>query len=230
DSFSSGTSPFVPAEHGYEERHRIEFCVDLTLDTAALWQAMRKDQREKVRRLGREGVTLDAGSRPDDLGGLQLTREATRVRRTGRGQRYERSPEVLYEHLSEYLVKRGAGRLFVARLRGETIAAIFFVTFNGRACSIFSGSTEAGYRLGAQSGLFWTAVETFKAEGFIELNRGGVPASAAEEGDALQGIYLFKLRLGATPRLCRSGEKVVSPVRHYLRGLTRGLGRLGVGA
>jgi lipid II:glycine glycyltransferase (peptidoglycan interpeptide bridge formation enzyme) len=107
-------------------------------------------------------------------------------------------------------------RLFLAKRSGETLGAIFFAVFNRRACSIFSGSTEVGYKLGAQSGLFWAAVESFKSDGVLELNRGGVPESAANETDSLHGIYRFKQRLGATPLVCRSGERILSPFRHRL--------------
>jgi hypothetical protein len=217
DSFMSGDSPLAPAAQGYVEYERVEFAVDLTRDVASLWQALHRKQRERVRQLRRAGVTLESGSGQADLSRLHAAREATRGRRASRGQEYEASPDALYEHLERCLVKRGMGRLFTARAGDETVAAIFFVTFAGRACSIFSGSTELGYRLGAQSGLYWTAVETFKAEGLVELNRGGVPAAAATEGHALSGIYQFKLRLGATPRRCRSGEKVLSPLRHRAR-------------
>jgi len=223
DSFMSGQSPFLPTEHGYAETQRLEFCVDLSRDAASLWQGIRKDQREKIRRLGREGVIVDVGTTPEDLLALRSARETTHARRSERGQGYELSGDDLYENLFTYLVKQGAARLFVARSRGEVIAALFFVTFNGRAYSVFSGSTEAGYKLGGQSGLFWTAVETFKAEGFTELNRGGVPASAAVESDPLHGIYLFKLRLGTVPQVCRSGEKILSPLRHRLARLRRRL-------
>lgn len=219
DSFMSAASPIVPAAHGYAEYGRVEFSVDLTRDEASLWQALHRKQRERIRQIRRAGVTLESASGPEDLSRLQAARESTRGRRVGRGQGYEASPDALYDHLDRCLVKRGMGRLFTARAGDETIAAIFFVTFAGRACSIFSGSTERGYRLGAQSGLYWAAVETFRAEGLVELNRGGVPAAAADEAHPLHGIYQFKLRLGATPRGCRSGEKVLSPFRHRLRRL-----------
>ncbi len=218
DSFMSGTSPLRPAEHGYAEAGRVEFSLDLARDAEALWQGIRKDQREKVRRLKREGVVISAGTSLEDLRALSTAREATQVRRDERGQGYDLpSDGDLYEALYRHLTSQGAARLFVARQTDTVLAAILFSTFNGRAYSVFSGSTESGYRLGTQSGLFWAAVETFKAEGFQELNRGGVPGSAASEGDPLHGIYTFKLRLGTTPQACWSGVKVLDPLRQGLR-------------
>lgn len=217
ESFMGGSSPFVPASHGYTETCRMEFSLDLSRNIDSLWQGMRKDQREKIKRLKREGIIVEVGGERADIVGLRSVREATQEKRTQRGQGYELSADdEFYDGLYEHLVQRGAARLFVAKYDNQVIAALFFAAFGGQAYSIFSGSSDFGYKLGAQSGLFWTAVETFKSEGFQVLNRGGVPASAAEETDPLHGIYLFKLRLGTTPVVCRSGEKVLSLVRNSL--------------
>jgi Acetyltransferase (GNAT) domain len=218
DSFSAGQSGFCPAEFGFEESRRVEFCVDLRQSKDDLWKNVSRDQRERIRRLSREGVSIEVGLERDDLKGLKLAREFTQAKRSQRGQGYDLPAHVdFYETIFEYLVRRGAARLFLAKRAGETIGAIFFAAFNGRACSIFSGSTELGYKLAAQSGLYWAAVESFKADGFQELNRGGVPESAQLESDPLHGIYRFKQRLGTTPRLCRSGEKILRPLHHRLR-------------
>lgn len=220
DSFMSGTSPLRPVEHGFVETERVEFTLDLERDTDSLWQGIRKDQREKIRRLKREGVVVAEGTTLADLTALGAAREATQARRDERGQGYDLSSDsTLYESLYNHLVHRGAGRLFLARRDASVLAAILFSTFNRRAYSVFSGSTDVGYKMGTQSGLFWSAVETFKAEGFRQLNRGGVPGSAAREDDPLHGIYSFKLRLGTTPERCVSGDKVLAPFRQGLRTL-----------
>jgi Acetyltransferase (GNAT) domain len=220
DSFMSGTSPLRPIEHGFVETERVEFTLDLERDTDSLWQGIRKDQREKIRRLKREGVIIGEGTTLADLTALGAAREATHARRDERGQGYDLSSDsTLYESLYEHLVHRGAARLFLARRDDSVLAAILFSAFNRRAYSVFSGSTEVGYKIGTQSGLFWSAVETFKAEGFRQLNRGGVPGSAAREDDPLHGIYSFKLRLGTTPERCVSGDKVLAPFRQGLRSL-----------
>ena len=173
----SGASPLQPVEHGFVETERIEFTLDLERDTDSLWQGIRKDQREKIRRLKREGVVLTEGTTLADLtalgtGGRPPRPDATSGDRATISPPTPRSNESLYHHL----VHRGAARVFLARRDESVLAAILFSTFNHRAYSVFSGSTEAGYKMGTQSGLFWTAVETFKAEGFRQLNRGGFQA------------------------------------------------------
>jgi len=217
DSFTAGKSEYRPSDFGYVETRRVEFCVDLNQTKDELWKNVSRDQRERIKRLGREGVSVEVGMQRDDLKGLKLAREFTQAKRSQQGQGYDLPANGdFYETIFEYLVRRGVARLFLAKRAGETVGAIFFAAFNGRACSIFSGSTELGYKLGAQSGLFWAAVESFKADGFEELNRGGLLESAAHESDPLHGIYRFKQRLGTTPHLCRSGEKILRPIHHRL--------------
>ncbi|HEX7077299.1 MAG TPA: GNAT family N-acetyltransferase [Candidatus Eisenbacteria bacterium] len=224
-SYMSGTSEFLPSKHGYAEEGRVEFTVDLTRDRDTIWRAVAKDQRERIRKLGREGLRCEEGHDPEDLRELRAAREATREKRASQGLGYDLdADDAFYERLHEHLVRRGAARLFLARSEGKTVAALFFAAYQGRAYSVFSGSSPEGYRMGAQSALYWHALESLQDAGFRELNRGGVPASASVEGDPLHGIYRFKLRLGTEPRPCRSGFKVLSPLRHRvasLRGLLR---------
>lgn len=220
ESFMSGESIFLPSTHGYSENSRLEFHLDLTQTPDEIWKGIGKDQRDKIKRLARDGITIEEGKTRNDLQGLEMVREATQAKRTAKGQGYDsKSSASFYEDLFDYLVSRGAGRLFLAIEAGDVIAGLLFSTFNGRAYSVFSGATDRGYRVGAQSGIFWTAVETFREEGFTFLNRGGVPASAETEGHPQHGIYTFKKRLGTTPCLCRSGEKVLSPARDRITQL-----------
>ncbi|HET9952716.1 MAG TPA: GNAT family N-acetyltransferase [Candidatus Eisenbacteria bacterium] len=224
ESWMSGDSGFRPSERGFAETERVEFLVDLTAPREATWSAMKKDQRERVRHLEREGVTVSIGTDRQDLTEFRAMQESTQDRRNRQGMGYElEGDDEFYDRVHEQLVRPGVGRLFLARFEGRAIAGIFFHVWNGQAYSMFSGSTPEGYRLGAQTLLFWRAVERFREEGLHRLNRGGVPASSAIEGDPLHGLYRFKTRLGATPVVCLSGRKILSPgalrVQSWVRGL-----------
>jgi len=220
NSNMSGESAFIPANGGYQEMTRYEFIVDLTRDSDSLWQEIAKDQRNRIRRLERDRVVIRVGKDIEDLQGLRIAREATQSKRSRKGQSYDLSDDdKFYEKVYSFLLEENVGRLFIAKTSSDVIAAIFFMTFNGQAYSMFSGSTDAGYKLGVQSGLFWEAVKAFKDDGFYLLNRGGVPAEAAQKGDDLHGIYEFKKRLGTTPILCRSGIKILHPLKYQLANL-----------
>lgn len=214
NSNMSANSSFAPVAHGYETAERLEFLADLSRDEDALWNAIAKDQRARIRKLERDGIVLEQSGDREDLYGLRVARESAQQRRTERGQGYELpKSDAFYERIHTDLVMPGIANLFVARGEQDIVAAILFGAFNGRAYSIFSGSTKEGYKMGAQSGLYWTAVKYFRERGFLELNRGGLPASAELEDDALHGIYRFKKRLGTEPVRCVSGTKVLSPMR-----------------
>jgi len=219
DSFLAGGSAYFPCDFGYRETRRLEFCVDLYASKEELWRNISRDQRERIRRLSREGVATEIGMERKDLKDLEVAREFTQAKRSQQGMGYDLPTSgEFYDAIYEYLIKRGVARLFLAKRGREILGAILFAAFNGRASSIFSGSTEFGYKLGVQSGLFWAAVESFKKEGFLELNRGGILESAANETDPLHGIYRFKQRLGTRPVVCRSGERILSPLRYRLLG------------
>jgi len=218
DSFMSGQSALVPERRGYREHGRVEFVVDLSRTPDELWHALGKDQRERIRKLERLGMAVETGGGRADLDALRLVRGKTHEKRVRRGQSYALTgDQAFYDALHRYVIAPGIGRLFLARTDG-VVAALLFAVFHRSAYSMFSGSSEEGYRLGAQSLLFWRAVEQFRSEGVTLLNRGGVPADSEREEHPLHGIYLFKRRLGGTPVLCRSGVKILHPVRHALMG------------
>jgi len=218
-NFSSATD-LALGPLGYATRDRLEFMVDLTHDADALWKAIKKDQRERIRRLERDGVEYEATSSLEGMEELRAVRQTALERRLERDQGFDLPSDLeYYKLLHRTLVEPGAAQLLLARQGGTVIAAILYATFARKAYSVFSGSTDVGYKLGAQTGLFWHAVRTFQQEGYRVLNRGGVPAEAAEEGHALHGIFRFKHRLGTTPVSCTSGEKVLSPFKNKLAKL-----------
>lgn len=216
----SGATGLPLASLGYAASDRVEFMVDLTTDADTLWKAIKKDQRERIRRLERDGVGYEATSAPEGMEALHAVRRTALERRLERDQGFDLPADLeYYKLLHRALVAPGAARVLLARQGGVVIAAILYATFAGKAYSVFSGSTDAGYKLGAQTGLFWYAVTTFRQEGYRVLNRGGVPAGAAEEGHELHGIFRFKHRLGTTPVSCVSGDKVLSPFKDRLAKL-----------
>ena len=216
----AGASALSLSSRGYATVERTEFEVDLTAETETLRQAIKKDQRDRIRKLTQAGVDFEWTARMDAIDALSAVREGALERRVEREQGFSLpSDSEYYKRLYDALLAPGAARLLIARQSGAVIAAILYATFAGKAYSVFSGSTEAGYKLSAQTGLYWYAVTTFKEEGYRVLNRGGVPAAAAEEQHPLHGIYRFKHRLGTTPVLCRSGDKILSPFKDRIARL-----------
>jgi len=216
----SGGSELLRKFPDYATTDRFEFEVDLSADSDTLWKAVKKDQRDRIRKQTQVGVEYAWTARADAIDALGAVRETALERRTERDQGFALpSDPDYYRRLYEALMAPGAARLLLAKQGGAVIGAILYATFGRRAYSIFSGSSEEGYKLSAQTGLFWYAVTSLKHDGYLVLNRGGVPAAAAEEQHPLHGIYRFKHRLGTTPVLCRSGEKVLSPIKDRIARL-----------
>lgn len=118
----------------------------------SLWTGIGKDQRDKIKRLAREHVSIEEGGTRDDLQGLGMARAATQAKRAARGQGYESNAGAgYYADIFDYLMARDAGRLFVAREGGEVVAGLFFSTFNSRAYSVLSSATENAATASARS-------------------------------------------------------------------------------
>jgi hypothetical protein len=217
DSTGSYESEFRPSAHGFREARRVEFVADLTAGLEKAWSAVDKKQRERIRRLERSGVEVVSGRGRAEVEALQALRRSTWRKRTERGQGYILERDAAYDSgLQAHLLERGFARVFVARVGAEPAGAILFAEFGGRAYSVFSGSSAEGYRLGVQSILYWRALQEFSGEGFVELNRGGVPGETEAPTHPLHGIYSFKHRLGTRPVDCWSGVRVLSRWRASL--------------
>jgi hypothetical protein len=63
--------------------------VNLLQETDVLWSTIRKDQRDRIKRLERKAVVLSEGVQWEDLKGLKMARESTQARRTSRNQGYK---------------------------------------------------------------------------------------------------------------------------------------------
>jgi hypothetical protein len=206
-SFFSGNSTALDGEASALVRSsRLEFVVDLRQPLDAVWKSISKEQREKIRRAEKAGITVqtsDSESAYQDLLTLQV---ATRDRRTAQGQGYDLDTDAQrYEDLYAALASAGLNRLFIATHEGKPVSAILFGTFNKRAYSIYSGSNPTGYKFSAPSLVFWHALQWFHEHGFEIVNRGGVSAEAKTPEHPQHGIYFYKSRLGTQEQVCTTG-------------------------
>ena len=212
-SFFSGGSRALDGEPPSLIRsERVEFVVDLRQPLDAIWKSISKEQREKIRRSEKAGLsvhTSDASSAYQELLALQV---ATRDRRTAQGQGYAIDTDgQRYDDLSTTLAAAGVTRLFLATSEGKAVSAILFGTYNKRAYSIYSGSDPTGYKFSAPSLIFWHAIQWFQEHGFEFVNRGGVSLDAKTPGHAQHGIYFYKSRLGTAEQFCTGGVMELRP-------------------
>jgi Acetyltransferase (GNAT) domain len=212
-SYFSGNSCALDGEIlGLVRSRRVEFVVDLRQPLDAVWKSINKEQREKIRRSEKAGIsvqTSDSSLAYQDLLALQV---ATRDRRTAQGHGYDLDTDgQRYEHLCATLTAAGLSRLFIATHDGKPVSAILFGTFNKRAYSIYSGSDPTGYKFSAPSLIFWRALQWFHEHDFELVNRGGVSADAKTPEHPQHGIYFYKSRLGTHEQPCTSGVVDLRP-------------------
>jgi hypothetical protein len=205
---SSGTSfADVPALSVFLTARIVEFVVDLRPEPEAVHAAMDRVHRKNIRRAERAGLVIARETSRDALLALRAMQElaAERSRQKGGGFRI-RSPEY-FERLHTHVFEPGIGELWAARRDGEIVAALAYLGAVGRAMTVRSGSTAAGYELRAMYLLQDAVIRRARERGFPDINLGGVPEAAAEEGHPEHGLYGFKKGFGGAARL-RTGLTV----------------------
>lgn len=204
--FSGGSCALDGERRNVVLSQRVEFVVDLQRPLDAIWKSISKEQREKIRRAEKAGISVHTSESPQAYQDLLALQVATRDRRTAQGQGYEIDTDgQRYDQLAATLTGAGLSRLFIASHEGKAVSAILFGTYNRRAYSIYSGSDPTGYKFSAPSLIFWHAVQWFHEHGFQFVNRGGVSLDAKTPGHAQHGIYFYKSRLGTEEQSCTGG-------------------------
>jgi hypothetical protein len=206
-------------------------------DQAAVLAAMRKGTRSSIKRGQRLGVDVRMGRSSDDLAEFARLYESTarRLTRT-KGVRPSGQPPEARGAALEVLVRRGAGRLYLAFLDGLPLAGCFFGVWGRSAYYLQNGADDRARDCGAVHIVLHRAITEFMAEGFTRVNLGGVSAEARAESSIDHGLYNFKLGLGTEAFACVGGSLLVRPNRAravsiarrqqtLLRAVRRGLNR-----
>jgi hypothetical protein len=86
-----------------------------------------------------------------------------------------------------------------------------------------NGSDSRALKLGAVPAILLHAFDEFAEQGVPQVNLGGAAGGSATPGAPDNGLYEFKVGLGAEPVLCTSGRITPrSPRARALRGLLAG--------
>jgi lipid II:glycine glycyltransferase (peptidoglycan interpeptide bridge formation enzyme) len=180
---------------------RASIHLGLAPEPDALLAAFTKGHRADVRRAERNGVTVRAGSTDADFDAFYAIMEATGARQAfGIHSR-------AYYHDAWRLFGESA-RLLLAEQHGEVVAAFLVFAWGREAQYMYSGSTDAGLKAGANHLLQWHAIRWARERGAGIYDFWGVPdafgqmATAADsqraqlESEAkshpLYGVYRFK--------------------------------------
>ena len=180
---------------------RSSIHLDLAPEPAALLAACSKGHRADVRRAERNGVTIRVGTTAADLDLFYAIMQAT-----GQRQQFGIHARAYYEAAQRLF--GAAARLLIAEQDGAAIAAFLVFAWGREATYMYSGSTEAGLKQGANHLLQWHAIQWARERGCALYDLWGIPdafgqmahASGAElerlEQEAkehpLYGVYRFK--------------------------------------
>lgn len=179
----------------------VEFVLDVSGPLEELLAGMHKAHRKNVRRAERLGLTVRAES---TLRALELLREVHQVaarRSEERGQGFAVRSAAYYRRIHERVYGAGIGEVLLAFQGEDCVGALAFLHGVGRGITVRSGCTSAGYEAYAMYLLEYRLLERAKELGLRELNLGGVPADAEEEGHPQHGLYEFKRGFGGRPEL-----------------------------
>ena len=223
---------FRPIEELQPSRHRLSLPLPLGSDDEAVFGAISKSTRQRIRAAerdlrvvrfdGRAGPqsSVDGMAEADEPLEPALARFATLLEATGerRGFRFDRA-----DFIAWWRAAHAAGHLLLleARDADEPVGGLLLYRHGGRLSTAHSADRAQDRRRypGVLHLLRWRAAQLAIREGCTELDLGGVDVEGARrppiEGEPMYGLYQHKLSFGARwLELTGAHERVARPARY----------------
>ena len=203
---------------------RLEYFVDLSVDSEDLAKQFGSTHRRNVRRGCRDGWELCELEGEEAVGILHDVRVRASDRAKDRGDGFAvRAPmDGVFDPTGSLKAKWGA-KTFAA-CDGPTPLSAALVGWAGRrAFYVAGGSTPEGYRRSAAVWLHWSIMKQLAEQGFQVYNLGGTPESAQQPDHPAHGLYRFKKDFGAEIVHRRGARLVASPFRVRAHELLRSI-------
>lgn len=245
---------FHPIKEIQPSRHRVSLPLNAGGDEAAVFEAIARSTRQRIRGAERDGVTVvrhdvtigtdGAGAgfiAPSEPASVALDRFYNLLLETGERRRFSFGPRAAFVawwraahdagHLV-YLEARG-GEAAPPVVSGQPLAGLILYRHGGRLSTVHSGDHAAARadHPGALHLLRWRAVQMAIREGCREMDLGGVDVAGARgeprEGDPLYGLYQHKRAFGGRwLELTGAHERVFDGRGYALGRLTGRVARL----
>ena len=202
--------------------------IHLGLDAAPeqLLARMSKGHRADIKRASRDGVTVRAGGDPQDIDTFYAILQQTAAR-----AQFGIHSRDYYAAALRTLANRT--KLWIAEQAGEPQAVAITALWPRTALYLYSGSTEAGLRSGAQHAIQWQTIRWAAERGAQFYDFWGVPdqfglaAVAPDEervaleelakADPLYGVYRFKKGFGGqVVRYLPAYDRVMIPAAYFI--------------
>lgn len=236
---------FRPIEEIQPSRHRVSLPLVGGADEPAVFEAIARSTRQRIRAAERDGVTVVRHDRRHDPGASDegflapteppaaaLNRFYDLLLETGQRRHFTFGPRGSF--VDWWLAALAAGHLIYLEARrgdgraGQSLAGLIVYRHGGRLSTVHSGDHAAtrADRPGALHLLRWRAIQLAIREGCGEMDLGGVDVAGARgephEGDPLYGLYQHKRAFGGRwLELSGAHERVFDP-RGYLFGRLAG--------
>jgi lipid II:glycine glycyltransferase (peptidoglycan interpeptide bridge formation enzyme) len=257
DAFSAqiAAAGFRPIEEIQPSRHRVSLPFDPGADEAAVFEAIAKSTRQRIRAADRDGIivvrhdgrTSDDGagegfSQPAEPIAVALDRFYDLLLETGERRQFSFGPRASF--VGWWRAAFGAGQLLYLEAQAaqgsgkvpaaeEPLAGLVLYRHGGRLSTVHSGDHAAtrAEHPGALHLLRWRAIQLAIREGCAEMDLGGVDVRGARdeprEGDPLYGLYQHKRSFGGRwVALTGAHERVFDPRGYALGRLAGRMARL----
>ena len=234
--------------HAIEElqpsRHRVSLPLVPGADEAAVFDAIAKSTRQRIRGAERAEVAIvrhDARSGTDGAGEgftepgepaeVALDRFYDLLLETGERRHFSFGPRDGF--VAWWRAALGAGHLVYLEARvgdaaGEPLAGLILYRHGGRLSTVHSGDHAAARstHAGALHLLRWRAIQLAICEGCAEMDLGGVDVAGARgeplEGDPLYGLYQHKASFGGRWLALTGAHERIYDQRGYQAGRVAG--------
>lgn len=203
--------------------------LDLAPDTDRLLAAISKGHRADIRRATRDGVAVRVGTTAADLAAFYAIMQSTGARAEFgiHSRDYYAAAWRAFSATDDVL-------LLLAEWQGAPVATAMLFADGHASLYLYSGSTPAGLKSGAQHAIQWQAIQWAKAHGCGFYDLWGVPdafgqaAQATDEtaraqleeaakADPLHGVYRFKKGFGGrVVRYLPAYDRVYIPALYRL--------------
>jgi serine/alanine adding enzyme len=246
---------FHPIEEIQPSRHRISLPLGPAADETAVFEAIAKSTRQRIRGAERAGIgvvrhdVLEGDGRASTTGGagegflapaepgeIALDRFYDLLLETGERRHFSFGPRASF--LAWWSAALAAGHLIYLEARagdarGEPLAGLILYRHGGRLSTVHSGDHDAVRKThpGALHLLRWRAIQLAIREASSEMDLGGVDVQGSrgepQEGDPLYGLYQHKQSFGGQwLALTGAHERVFDPTGYRIGRLVQRAGRL----
>lgn len=150
--------------------------VPLERDAAAVWKRVKSPAQRQVKKARKEGVTVRAGERRDDMDAYYRLHLMTRSRKHGMPSQPPRYFRDLWETFAApdrpAPDQAGQVRLLLAEHEGVIIAGIILLVSGVTVRYAYGASDERYLRLGPNNALMWEAISWACEHGYTRFDMG----------------------------------------------------------